>query len=71
MTNQTVEESIKRNSEAGDELIGNLASLVNAIQKLRQRNQALERENAELKRILSIKESQTDLPRNMTLGRMR
>jgi prefoldin subunit 5 len=63
VTNQTVEESIKRNSEAGDELIGNLASLVNAIQKLRQRNQALERENAELKSTLGIKETQTDIPR--------
>lgn len=63
MTTPTVEESIKRNIEAGDELIGNLASLVNAIQKLRQRNQALERENAELKRTLGIKETQTDIPR--------
>jgi hypothetical protein len=59
----TIEESIKRNIEAGDELIGNLASLVNAIHKLRRRNQALERENAELKRTLGNKENQIDIPR--------
>lgn len=63
MSDKTVNESIKRNIAAGDELLENLASLVFAVQKLHGRNQALERENAELKRILSIKENQTDNPR--------